>query len=282
MFNNQGTLRKAAIGNNGTSRFSGVALNNTGSVEVQAGTLVLGGGGTHSGATFAAIAPGALDFGGGLHRLDATCSVAGSGTSVFGGGTTAHLGSYAVSGTTRVAGGDVIFSGPVSALGGLEINSGTADFSSSAPQISLGSLAQAGGTLSGSNTLVVGGAGELDVGDDERRRHDGADGGPGVGRHEQDAQPAHAGAERRHGVDERQRQLHQHAQRRDVHQPGYLELSNDGGLTNNQGFFDGGSGSGAFNNHGTLRKLDTGNSGTSRFSGVAVTNTGVVEVQAGA
>jgi hypothetical protein len=57
-----------------------------------------------------------------------------------------------------------------------------------------------------------------------------------------------------------------------------LELSNDGGLINNQGFFNGGSGGGSFNNHGTLRKLAAGNSGITRFAGVTVDNTGIVEV----
>jgi hypothetical protein len=282
VFNNQGTLRKLAAGNSGTSRFSGVAMNNSGGVEVQAGTLVLGGGGTHSGATFTAIAPSVLDFGGGTHMLDAACTVTGTGTAAFGGGTTTHLGAYTVSGTTRVSGGDVIFSGPVSTLGDLEISSGTADFSGSVTQISLGSLAQSGGTLSGANTLIVsgpaswtsgtmGGSGTivlmagLALGGTSKTLNQRTlvlSGGTAA------MNASVSFISMRNGAT--------------FTNQGIFELSNDGGLTNNQGFFDGGSGGGAFNNHGTLRKLATGNSGTSRFGGVAMTNTGVVEAQAGA
>jgi hypothetical protein len=60
-----------------------------------------------------------------------------------------------------------------------------------------------------------------------------------------------------------------------------FELSEDGGLTNNQGFFHGGSGGGSFINHGTLRKLSAGNSGATRFAGIPFDNIGTVEVLAG-
>ena len=281
-FNNPGTLRKLATGSSGTSRFSGVAMNNTGSVEVQAGTLVLGGGGTHSAATFAASAPGVLDFGGGMHMLDAACSIGGTGTGAFGGGTTTHLGSYTVSGPTRVSGGDVTFSGPVSAVGDLEISSGTADFSSSTAQISVGTLAQSGGTLAGSNTLIVAGpaswtSGTMSGSGTTVLMAGMALGGTSKTLNQRTVVLSGGTATMSDNVS-----FISMRNGATFTNQGILELSNDGGLTNNQGFFDGGSGSGAFNNHGTLRKLATGNSGTSRFSGVPMTNTGILEVQAAA
>jgi len=280
-FNNEGTLRKLSS-NSGTSRFSGVTFNNTGSVEVQAGRLALGGGGTHSGATFTAVAPGVLDFAGGDHLLDAACNVTGTGTAACSGGTAIHLGAYSVSGTTRVSGGELMLNGSVGTVGELEITSGTADFSSSTAQISVGALTQSGGTLSGSDTLVVAGPSSWTSGTMS-----------GSGTTLFMAGIALGGTSKT--LNQRTLVLSGGTAAMNANvsfismrngatftNQGTLELSNDGGLTNNQGFFDGGSGSGAFNNHGTLRKLSAGNSGVSRFSGVPLTNTGTVEVQAGA
>ena len=279
-FNNEGMLRKLT-GNSGISRFSGVAFNNTGTVEVQAGTLALGGGGTHNGATFTAVAPGVLDFAGGDHMLDAVCIVTGSGTAAFSGGTATLLGFYSVSGTTRVSGGEVMLNGSVGTVGALEISSGTADFSSSTAQISIGGLTQSGGTLGGSDTLVVEGPSSWTSGTMS-----------GSGSTLLMTGLALGGTSKT--LNQRTLVLSGGTASMDANisfismrngatftNQGVVELSNDGGLTNNQGFFDGGSGSGAFNNHGTLRKLSSGNTGISRFSGVPMTNTGVVEVQAG-
>ena len=278
-FVNLGTLRKLATGSSGTSRVS-AGLTNSGTIEVRAGTLALGGGGMHTGATFTTTAPGVLEFSGGMHMLDAASSIAGSGTAAFGGGTTTHLGTYAVSGAMRLSGGDVVFNGTVGALSDVEIASGTVDFSSNSAQIAVGMLNQTGGTSTGSNTLVVAGPASwtsgtmsgsgttvlmagIDLGGTSKTLNQRTlvlSGGTAT----MDANVSFVSM--RNGAT--------------FTNQGTFELSNDGGLTNNQGFFDGGSGSGAFNNHGTLRKLATGNSGISRFSGIAMTNTGTVEVDA--
>src|SRR5207249_3165077 len=70
-FNNGGTLRKSA--GTATSTIS-LPLNNTGTVEVQTGTLNFSSGGTHSG-PFSASNGATLQFGGGTHTLAATASV---------------------------------------------------------------------------------------------------------------------------------------------------------------------------------------------------------------
>jgi hypothetical protein len=279
-FNNQGTLRKLATGNVGASRFGNVTFNNSGTVEVLAGAIALAGGGTHAGATFTATAPGTVDFDGGTHALDAGCTVSGTGTAAFSGGTITHLGTYQVTGITQVSGGEVLFGGSVSAVGALQITSGMADFSSASAQITVGSLTQSGGTLAGSNTLVVSGPASWTSGTMSGSGTTLLMSGLGLG-----------GASKT--LNQRTVVLSGGTAAMNTNvsfismrngatftNQGTVELSNDGGLGNNQGFFDGGSGSGAFNNHGTLRKLATGNSGASRFSGIAVTNTGLVDVQA--
>jgi hypothetical protein len=279
-FNNQGTLRKLTTGNSGASRFGGVAFNNSGTVEVQAGGLALAGGGTHVGATFTATTPGVVDFDGGTHMLDAACILNGTGTVDFSGGTTTHPGTYQVSGPTQVSGGEVLFSGTVSAVGDLRVSSGTADFSSASAQISVASLEQSGGTLTGSNTLVVAGPASWTSGTMSGSGTTLLMDGLGLGGTSKTLNQRTlvlSGGTAAMNTNVSFISMRNGAT---FTNQGTVELSNDGGLGNNQGFFDGGSGSGAFNNHGTLRKLATGNSGTSRFSGIAVTNTGVVDVQA--
>jgi hypothetical protein len=103
-FNNNGTFLEST--STGTSTIS-AQFNNTGSVEVQTGTLVLAGGGTSTG-TFAVTAIGdpnaTLNFGGGTHRLvGANSSVSGPGKVVFSGGTIEVAGNYNITGSTTVA-----------------------------------------------------------------------------------------------------------------------------------------------------------------------------------
>src|SRR6202008_1901725 len=88
VFDNAGTLRKSA--GSGVSTI-GVALDNSGSVEVEAGTLQLGGGGSSSASAFSVTAGATLGFSGGSFAMTS--------------------GTYDVDGLTAVSGGTVDFTG---------------------------------------------------------------------------------------------------------------------------------------------------------------------------
>lgn len=100
--NNSGTIRKIGLGVARTyCRF-----NNAGTIEVQAGTLELLGGGT-SGGTFTVAVNATLAFPFGTHSLTPTSRVSGGGTVQFGPrGLTSVTGSYDVAGVTLVTGID--------------------------------------------------------------------------------------------------------------------------------------------------------------------------------
>ncbi|MBI2206185.1 MAG: hypothetical protein HYU41_20320 [Candidatus Rokubacteria bacterium] len=125
----------ATIGAN-TAGAGTVTFNNAGTVDVQAGTLVLADGGTHSGSF---IGDGTLEFSGGTHSLTGTSSVTTSDV-VFSGG------------TSTIAAG-ATFNPTASST---TISGGTVSFDSS-PTLS-GSLTLSGGTLGGSGTVTVNGA----------------------------------------------------------------------------------------------------------------------------
>jgi uncharacterized repeat protein (TIGR01451 family) len=134
--NNSGMLKKTA--GTGTSTINLVAVNNTGTVQGQAGTLKMAGGGSSTG-SFTASSGGTVDFGGGTHgvTLGVANSISGAGTISFSGGTTtiSGSGSYAVTGTT--------FLGNNGGTANLNMNGTTAN------------LTITGGTLAGSGTLTV-------------------------------------------------------------------------------------------------------------------------------
>ena len=104
-FNNAGTFTNSGAT---AHNLSIAAFNNSGQVNVAAGTLALNGGGTSAGA-FAVGTGATLNFGGGTHALGATSSVTGAGTVAFGGGTTNIGGTYNVTGTTSISGATVNF-----------------------------------------------------------------------------------------------------------------------------------------------------------------------------
>ncbi len=134
-FVNDGTLSKT--GGTGTSIIGGgITFTDTGTLQALSGTLSLRGGGTISGASTLTADPGAdLDFGGGTFAAVAGSSITGTGTGTvsFSGATVTVAGTYSVSGTTFVGGGEVDFS----------VASCT------------GALTQTGGTLAGAGTLTV-------------------------------------------------------------------------------------------------------------------------------
>ncbi len=102
-FNNNGTFNKQ----NNTLTNVGVDFNNTGTVNVNAGTLRLQGGGTHSG-TFALANGSTLDLNAGTHNLNAvttstfssTLDLSGNGSKVISGGRTVNAGNSTWSGNT--------------------------------------------------------------------------------------------------------------------------------------------------------------------------------------
>ncbi len=148
-FNNVGTLRKSA--GTGTSTID-IAFNNTGTVDVQTGTLSLTKGGT-SDSGFSGAA-GTLQFGGGTHVLNsgATISIP---NVVFSSGTATLNDDYNATTSTTVSGGTANFNGTVTSIGSsVTVSFGTANFSSSS-SISTTTATLSGGTINGSSLLTV-------------------------------------------------------------------------------------------------------------------------------
>ena len=121
-FNNSGTYTKSGS----TTTSIDIAFNNTSSgiVNVNAGTLSLGGGGTSNG-TFNVAAGATLDFGGGTHNLSGTFAGAGTGQMQVSAGTVNATGTNAFGGQLAVNGsGTLNVGGAFSALG-LNVTAGT-------------------------------------------------------------------------------------------------------------------------------------------------------------
>src|SRR5262245_38306672 len=157
-FNNTGTFTKSPGA--GTTAFN-IPFNNSGTVNVNSGTLVLnaGGGGTGS----FVLAPGkTLRFAGGTHELTAG-AVMGAGVVQFSGGTVNLGATYDIGGSTTVNGGAVSFTGMVNDLGNpLTLNSGT--LSGSSALTVNGAFNWTGGTQSGTGTTTIGATGTLTIG----------------------------------------------------------------------------------------------------------------------
>ena len=142
--NNDGTFEKT--GSATTSTISAL-FNNSGTVNVEAGTLDLTGGGTDVGATYEGV--GTVEFGGGTRTLDAASSI--TGNALFGGGTTTVNGGVGT-GLMSVAGGTATFNGTVS-TGSLTESSGVINGTGTLTVTGLSTLS--GGTQSGSGTTVA-------------------------------------------------------------------------------------------------------------------------------
>jgi hypothetical protein len=154
-FNNAGTLRKA--GSSGTTTI-GIAVNNTGLVDVVNGTLSLGGSGNSSGnavspGSYAVAAGATLGFSGNTN-LRAASSISGAGNVAFTAGTTDVLGTYSITGNTLVAGGTVNFDTNVE-LPTLTISSGALSGDGTVTVDSL--LTWTGGLMSGLGTTLANG-----------------------------------------------------------------------------------------------------------------------------
>jgi hypothetical protein len=154
-FNNAGTFKKTA--GSGTAVFSGVIFNNTGTVEVQTGTLKVGAG-THTG-SFTGSTGASLEFaqvfGGQTQDLTATSSVTVPNVQ-FSADTTNIAGTYNVSDSTTTLGVTVNFNSTIASLGStLNANVGTTNinFNPATPPTTLNAP---GGTANFNFTGAIG------------------------------------------------------------------------------------------------------------------------------
>src|SRR5262249_32107610 len=144
------------------------SITGTGKVQVNSGTLAVNGNSTITG-TFTVATGATLVFDPTQYLsflFDSGASISGAGTVRFGSETAATFAagsSYDVTGTTVIASGsagdaNVVFSpgSSVQAVGGLTIQSGVVNFSTGST-ITAASLNQSGGTLTGSDSVVVSG-----------------------------------------------------------------------------------------------------------------------------
>jgi hypothetical protein len=138
-----GILTRTTSGN---AAVLNVAVNDSGTVSVQSGSLQLGGGGASSG-SFTAASGATLDFSGGTHALDATSSVTGAGTVGVTGGTLNAAGAVAVTGTLQVSGGTANIDGASSSTAALTVSGGT--LGGSGLLTVSGPMSWTGGNLSG-------------------------------------------------------------------------------------------------------------------------------------
>jgi RHS repeat-associated protein len=261
-FNNAGTLIRTGRTATGAARFSGIALNNTGSVQVQSGTLDLAGGGDSTG-SFQVAADATLTFDtGGTQTLEAASQVGGAGTVHFLGGTAHIKGTYDVSiaGRTLIDGGTADFSSAtLTTLPELTLRGGT--LTGTGNVIVTGALNWTGGTMSGAGTTTVAQGGTLNLAEN-----------PAL-----DARTLiNAGTATYSLI------------------PGVFtrfSLDNAATIENLAGatftiagdvpFVESGTAPEAFNNAGTLIRTGGTATGEATFSGIALNNSGVVRVQSG-
>ncbi len=271
-FNNTGTFIKNNVGNSGETDISSlVVFNNTNAtVEVDAGTLAINGGGISTNSDFMIAAGASLLIGRQGYGFDAGSSISGDGTILFTDTPSSIItapDTYDVNGATKILGATVIFDHPVTSLGSLTLDgscvlTGTQDLTTTDPFIwSAGTIAG-----SGASNAVFTVAGDIDLNADRV-----------------------AGAI--HTLDHRTLDL-----------SGTTVMSgqtngfqiNNGAVINNAGHFftendNGGQqgifatlGTGTFNNTGTFIKDNVGNSGVTDFSTlVDIINAGTMEVDAG-
>ena len=133
-FNNQGIFTKSG-GNGETSIFIG--FNNSGTVNVNSGTLSLGGNGIHTG-IFNIAAGRTLNFNSGTHVISAGASFTDTTTS-----------------TTMISYSTVTVASALSLLGALNISGGTATLNNTS---ALNTLEISNGTLTGSGTVTATGS----------------------------------------------------------------------------------------------------------------------------
>ncbi len=121
-FANAGTFNKSGVG---TTTDVGTLFNNTGTVNIDEGTLQLSGGGTSTGGTFAVDAAATLRFSSGTYSTNNTSAISGAGDVTFTNATVTLDGAYTVTGATTVSGGIVNFNAPAATITTLNLSGGT-------------------------------------------------------------------------------------------------------------------------------------------------------------
>ncbi len=158
-FNNSGTFNKSGAGS--TTSLDAI-YNNSGTTNVNSGTLALQRGGTDSG-SFVDASGAALTFGGGTHSLSATSSTTGAGAVNFSLGIAnfANGAVYNISGLTTINGGTANFNNSATAAGTV-LSSGALGGSGS--YASSGLFTWSGGTMNGGGTTNANGGLSLNGG----------------------------------------------------------------------------------------------------------------------
>ncbi len=152
-FDNAGTFLTSIFG--GTTLFAGVAFNNSGTVQVQSGTLQLAGGGTNTG-VINVPAGTTLSLGPGPFSSSAGSSIAGAGALLVSGASGILAGTVNVSGSNVFVNGSLDFTGNYICTNNSLLISGNPSFDGTgivAPAL----LNLSGGSLGGSSTVTVSG-----------------------------------------------------------------------------------------------------------------------------
>ena len=148
-FYNAGQLNAAGAG----SATINDTFNNSGTVSVNSGNLVLSGGGTDSGG-FAVASGATLNLGGGTCTINAGSTISGAGNFTVSGGTVTMGGTLSLTGTWTVSGGTANLTGSASMSGNtLVVSGGTANFNGSgtiAPSV----VSMSSGGLGGTNLIA--------------------------------------------------------------------------------------------------------------------------------
>lgn len=135
-----------------------VPFHNTGTVNVQAGTLNLTGGGTQSGAF--SVSAGAALLLQGTHTFSGTPAFSGHGTVQFNSNNPLIPASYNVSGGTTVSRSTVTFNNGAGNIGAVTSNGGTANFNGTASPLAI-TMNSGGGVVNFANDITVPGAAVL-------------------------------------------------------------------------------------------------------------------------
>jgi hypothetical protein len=152
---NEGTYNKGGA----AASVISVGFDNSGTVNVNQGTLRLSGGSTHTAPPSAAR--GQLQFSGGTHSFNAASTLS-TADVLFSSGTVTIGGTYNVSGTSTFSGGDVTLPGVITSLGqNLVVNGGAANLG--ANNISVNSLSLSSGSIRGTGSLTVPGTGTASI-----------------------------------------------------------------------------------------------------------------------
>jgi hypothetical protein len=155
-FDNTGTFIKEG---NGLAQFfvstSAVTFNNSGTVQVQGGTLGLDAGGGHSG-DFAVAASGTARFGG-THALAASSQTTGAGNLLVNNGSFTDAGPVSV-GSATFSGGTATFNDSFTGGSLLTVNGGTVNFNGATSLAADVTVNLSSGVMGGSGDVTIGGA----------------------------------------------------------------------------------------------------------------------------